>query len=150
MTIPANAKIVSEQLPSDREVEAANHLRRIIAAQAEGNATLDLLDGDEKVSVTLTPSLSALLLELLRYIGDGSAVTLVPIHQMLTTQQTADILNVSRPHLIKLLEGGEIPYQSVGRHRRVLARDVLAFKATRDASRREALNDLMGHDSQLV
>jgi excisionase family DNA binding protein len=65
-------------------------------------------------------------LELLRRIGSGDAVTLIPIQQILTTQQAADLLTMSRPHLIKLTEKSDIPHRKLGRHRRREAGDVFA------------------------
>ena len=88
-------------------------------------------------------------LELLRYIGSGDAVTLLPSQQMLTTQQAADLLNVSRPYLIKLIEKGDIPYSMVGRHRRLKAEDVFAYKSTRGKARAEALGELIAESADL-
>ena len=87
-------------------------------------------------------------MELLRYIGQGDAVTLVPVSQMLTTQQAADILNVSRPFLVSLLEKGDIPHVTVGRHRRVKADDLFAYKKARDAKRSDALSELAELDAE--
>jgi excisionase family DNA binding protein len=109
------------------------------------------LDDKRKQSeVTLTPALSHLLMELLRHVGRGDAVTLVPVSQMLTTQQAADILNVSRPFLISLLDKEEIEYTLVGRHRRIKADHLFAYKRVRDEKRNTALSDLAELDAELL
>ena len=151
MTVPAHAEELGARLPSAREKAAANQLRQIIAAHAAGDAKLRVLDDDKRASeITLTPGLSTLLMELLRHVGRGDAVTLVPVSQMLTTQQAADILNVSRPYLISLLEKGEIGHTMVGRHRRIKAEDLFGYKRARDEKRRIALAELAHADAELL
>jgi len=149
MTMPAFAEVLGRRLPSATERAAANQLRQILAAQTSGDATLRVLgEGKTPTEITLTPGLSTLLMELLRHVGRGDAVTLVPISQMLTTQQAADILNVSRPFLIGLLEKGEIDFDHVGRHRRIRAEDLFAYKKARDLKRGNALADLAALDAE--
>ena len=151
MTIPAYAQELGGRLPSESERAAANQLRTIIAANASGDATLRVLGECKKpAEVTLTPALSGLLMELLRHIGRGDAVTLVPVQQMLTTQQAADILNVSRPFLIRLLERGDIPYTTTGRHRRIKAEDLFGYKRTLVDRRAAALAALAEADAALL
>ena len=79
---------------------------------------------------------------------DGQAITVAPIDQLLTTQQAADFLGISRPTLVKLLESGEIPHESpgAGRHRRVRLRDVLDYQ-DRKRSRRRLVLDELTHDA---
>ena len=152
MTMPAYAYELGGRLPSEGERAAANQLRTLLAAQAAGDMKLRVLDEDTRqpTEVTLTPGLSSLLMELLRHVGRGDAVTLVPVSQMLTTQQAADILNVSRPFLIALLEKGEIAFTTVGRHRRIKAENLFDYKRQRDEQRGEALSALAAADAEYL
>jgi len=148
--MPASAKGLGGRLPSDLERETANQLRSLLALQASGEVNLRVLDDDGKVvDVTLAPAVSKLLMEVLHPPGRGDAVTLVPVSQMLTTQQAADILNVSRPFLISILKKGRSP-STQSRHRRIRAEDLFAYKAARDKRRNEALSELAALDGELL
>jgi excisionase family DNA binding protein len=72
----------------------------------------------------------------------GNAISIVPEHRQLTTQRAANILGVSRPFLVRLVEDGDIPFHMVGSHRRIYLRDLLDYKRRRDAARHEAINDM--------
>jgi len=92
------------------------------------------------------PSLTDTLLDILRLISSGRGFRMMPVEAELTTQEAADLLNVSRPYLIKVLEKGDIPFVKVGRHRRIRAEDLFAYKTQRDQDRSEALAELAAMD----
>ena len=144
MTMPAFAESLGDRLPHAGERSVANQLRKIIA----GNNKLRFQG--QTAEIVLTPAIKDVLLEVLRHISSGDAVTIVPVSQMLTTQQAADILNVSRPFLISILGKGEIPFELVGRHRRIKAEHLFDFKKARDARRDQALSDLAELDADLL
>jgi excisionase family DNA binding protein len=96
--------------------------------------------GAEGRRAALPGSVADLLDEILKNMQAGKAVSVVAEHQSITTQRAANILGVSRPFLVRLLEGGELPFHMVGSHRRVYLKDLLAYKTRRDEERREALN----------
>jgi excisionase family DNA binding protein len=145
------AEELGSRLPSADEKAAANQLRKILAARMADGSKLRVRDDvSNSLEISLTPGLSRLLMELLRHVGRGDAVTLVPVSKMLSTQQAADILNVSRPFLISLLKKGEIEHTLVGRHRRVRAEQLFAYKRKRDEKRNKALSDLASLDAETL
>ncbi len=79
----------------------------------------------------------------------GHGVMIFPQHAELTTMEAADLLNVSRPYLIKLLEAGEIPYHKIGRHRRIRIEDVRAYKEESDKHSRAAMDELVALSEEL-
>lgn len=112
--------------------------RRAARARAPGAA----LVGPSGEQLPLPEPLYRLLERLVEVLARGDAVTIVPVGREVTTQQAADILNMSRQYLVRLLDGGRIPHRKTGKHRRLRIEDVLAFKAERDRERREQLDAL--------
>ncbi|WP_028222235.1 helix-turn-helix domain-containing protein [Paraburkholderia oxyphila] len=133
-------------LPSEQEAELARASGRdlsvVLSSRAETQQFDFKDDRGETRTVTLPTSFVRLMVEALAEIGQGNAVSLIPIHAELTSQEAADVLNVSRPYLIQLLDKGEIPYRKVNTHRRIRYDDVLAYKHRVDADRRAALDEL--------
>lgn len=83
-----------------------------------------------------------LLVRVATALQEGKVISLVPETQELTTQAAANILGVSRPHLIKLVESGELPFHKVGAHRRIRLKDLMEYQRLRDRGRREALDEM--------
>ena len=104
--------------------------------------TLRVKDGEQERPIELPAGAVALLMHVLESIAAGRGVTLIPENTELSTVQAADILNVSRPYLIKLLEEKAIPHRKVGKHRRILLEDVVAYKTVIDREREEVLAQL--------
>ncbi len=131
--------------PSEHDKRLASETSQILDRLVSTSHEVEFqLVGESLAHQTLSIPAPALRLlnEILKEMAKGNAVTLTPIHALLTTQEAADILNVSRPFLIGLLESGRIPYQRIGSHRRILYRDLMAFKEATDAARDEAMRAL--------
>src|SRR5262249_33054601 len=117
--------------------------RRLAAHLGEPEVQIQVIQNGRPGEVMEIPeSALRLLTRILAEMAEGNAVTLMPVHAELTTQQAADLLNVSRPFLIRLLDEGKIPYRKVGTHRRILLRDVRAYKQRIDSDRLKALGEL--------
>lgn len=134
------------KIPSESEVQLARTSSRILSGlNLKKSKTIDILletSNHHSNSVTLPLSAFKLLVNILTQMAEGNAVTLIPVHAELTTQEAADLLNVSRPYLIRLLEEKKIPFRKVGTRRRVLFQDLMDYKAKIDAARRKTLDEL--------
>ncbi len=133
--------------PTAEEAELARKSSRQLAQFPRQDLSVRIVDTDEQV--VLPASAVRLLIDLLSAMAEGNAVTLIPIHAELTTQQAADLLGVSRPFLVKQLEDGVIPYRKVGTHRRVLFSDLMVYKRSMTESRATALEELTSQGQEL-
>jgi excisionase family DNA binding protein len=130
-------------LPEAREVKAAIEGQRALAAflttRFETQHIQIFDEQNEAHRVELPTAALRLLIDILGALAEGNAVKVVPVHAELTTQEAADLLNVSRPHLVKLLETGELSYHKTGKHRRVRFADLMDYKARRDTASEQAM-----------
>ncbi len=141
---------------SDTELarESSRQLSRFLGKQSDAtqvpNFSLRVKMEDEPEEVIVIPaSAFRLLTDVLTQMACGNAVTLMPVHAELTTQQAADILNVSRPFLISLIENDKIPYRKVGTHRRIRFDDLMAYKQEIDKDRLNTLEELAREAQEL-
>jgi excisionase family DNA binding protein len=143
--------LLTPSLPSEADAEVAKESSRVLAAFLSKKNTLRvrLLDDPRKETVALPAPAVRLLVRILEETARGNAVTLIPVHAELTTQQAADMLNISRPSLIQLLDEGKIEFRRVGTHRRVRFEALMAYKRAREAERRAALAELARYDQEL-
>jgi excisionase family DNA binding protein len=121
--------------------DASRRLFRVIGASQRETCVVRFESAPDE-PVVLPAAAVRLLGAVLTELAKGNAVTLMPHHAELTTQEAADLLKVSRPFLIGLLEDGQLPHHKVGTHRRVRFADLMIYRRRRDAESEEALREL--------
>jgi excisionase family DNA binding protein len=138
-------------IPQDEDAQLSRESSRILAPHINSAARhIKIIEPDGTEQSALIPAAAyRLLVDVLTQMAQGNAVTLIPIHAELTTQEAADLLNVSRPYLIKQIEAGAIPYHKIGRHRRIRFEDLMAYKQQADATRSQALDELVAASQAL-
>ncbi|OQW59823.1 MAG: hypothetical protein A4S17_02745 [Proteobacteria bacterium HN_bin10] len=142
------ASVVKLRLPSPDERQLARQAYKSMQDEAANDAPVRLLTS-HGVAIDLPADAGQLLLDILDHMARGDAVTLIPVHAELTTQQAADMLNVSRPTLVKLLEEGRLAYQKPGRHRRIKFEEVMRYKQQSENARADALDELAAIGQEL-
>ena len=121
--------------------ESLGRLFDVLSGRSAARTTTLL--GPDGEHLVLPPEVFEVLRDVVAAMVQGQAVTIAPVHQRLTTQEAADLVGVSRPTLVKLLESGEIAFEQPGRHRRVRLADVLAYRDRASVDRRAALDRMV-------
>lgn len=135
--MPERTMTTNRLHPSDMDPKALDALVDLF--RGSGHVTLA---GDKGEQVELPAPLYTSLMHILRLMQEGRPVAMVPEDEEVSTQGAADVLGVSRQHLVDLLEDGAIPFHKVGTHRRVKIHHLLAYRKNRETARRDALNRL--------
>lgn len=120
-----------------------------VLARSKGPITARFSDSGQDATVELPPLALRYLMEIMNAVESGRSVTITPSHDELTTQQAADLLGVSRPFLIQLLDKETIPFRMVGSHRRIRYEDAMGYKEAIDAKRRRVLDRLASEAQEL-
>jgi excisionase family DNA binding protein len=138
-------------LPTEMDATLARETSRSLASRMRSKTPLSFRVGDAAKEETLQLPAPAvkMLVRILEEMARGNAVTLIPVHAELTTQEAAEMLNISRPSLIQLLDEGKIEYRKVGTHRRVRFDALMAYKRQADTERRAALTELASYDQEI-
>lgn len=139
-------------IPTDQDARLAQQVASAIdQSKAAGHGLRVQIDkaGREVTTLELPPAVAKLLVQILDEVGKGHAVTVVPSETELTTQQAADLLNVSRPFVVGMIEKGQLAARMVGNQRRLPLKDVLAYKKDNEARRSAALDELAKLDQEL-
>ncbi len=147
---PSKNKIST--VPTAKYIELAKEIASKIAARktsvSKKNFQYQITDG-KGLAVKVSESAFEILSEALKEMADGKAVMLTPIQAELTTQQAAELLNVSRPYLVNLLESGEIAFRNVGRYRRVKYKDILQYQKKLEKKGKTAMDELVKQAQEL-
>ncbi len=136
-------------VPTDEETERAKNFSRILAREFASAESVKIQREDGGQSIEIPRQVFNVLMRLLSVMSEGKAFSLIPMDKELTTQQAADILNVSRPYLNKILDLGEIAHRKVGRNRRIKFSDLMEYKKSQEQKSKDALQELADQAQEL-
>jgi excisionase family DNA binding protein len=134
---------LDQKVASESYSALASALNQIHSDQTE----IEIEETNEKIKIPL--SALKLLGEILKAMGDGKLISIVPIATEVTTQAAAEILSCSRPHLVKLLEDGKIAFTKVGKHRRIRFEDIMKYKRQMKEQQKQNIIDIMNSDEEI-
>ncbi len=137
--------------PEDTQLSAlSSHLLAQSLQTTGASHHIKVVTQDGSEHDVVIPALAInLLVEILTQISQGNTVSIMPVQAELTTQAAANLLNISRPHLIKLIDRGDLPCRKVGKHRRILSTDLVVYKQQKDRLRAAALDELAALSQEL-
>ena len=137
-------------IPSEKDMMLAKQSSRMLAAHLPETESVRLHLPEDGTEIVVPASALRFLMDVLAQMAKGNAVTLIPIHAEMTTQQAADFLNVSRPYLInEVLDKGKVPFRRLGTHRRILFEDLMTFKKESEVQSRKAFRELTQQAQEL-
>lgn len=147
----AALKMTDPNFPSEETRSAAREASRALSLlNGRGSVRVDAeAERGEKQHFVLPVEAVRLLTDVLSLLGEGRPVVVTPKDHTMTTQQAAELLNVSRPYVIRLIEQGKLQHQMVGTHRRILLHDLLVYKEAQDQISRSALDELTAEAQEL-
>jgi len=128
-------------------IESYEPLASTIVQLKSTNPEIEIEETGKKIKIPL--SALKLLEDILKTMSQGKPFSLVPVAAEVTTQKAAEILGCSRPHLVKLLQDGEIAYTKVGKHRRLMFEDVMAYRREMKKNQKQHLINMMKSDEEL-
>lgn len=147
---PISELIQPTETEMQEALEGSHQLARLMPSYGDKPFLIQAEDASGNLQPLLLPATAVKMLKtILVEMAQGHAITLIPYHAELTTQQAADFLNVSRPYLVGLLEAGKIPFHRVGTHRRVLFNDLKVYKENQDRVSSMALDALVAEAQEL-
>lgn len=128
-------------------LESYSVLSSVLKNITENDTEIEIEESKERLKIPFKAL--KLLGDILKSMGEGKPISIVPIATEVTTQKAAEILGCSRPHLVKLLEEGKINFTKVGKHRRILFEDILKYKAKMKLEQKKHIIDIMNFDEEI-
>lgn len=143
-------ELIDIRKPSKEEQLTALKSYSVLASSIDqlrnDNPEIEIEESEEKIRIPI--SALRLLADILKQISQGNPISIVPIATEMTTQAAAELLGCSRPHVVRLLEEGKIPFTKVGKHRRIKYEDIVRFKKDMKSKQRKRIQKLMELDEE--
>lgn len=150
MALHFNQPFGAAHMPTKQDIKLAKISSKYLAQFAGKDRSIEIvLDDTKDKSIKLPAMVFDILLYVLQQMAHGNAITITSIRAEMTTQEAADLLNVSRPFFIKLLDNKKIPFHKVGTHRKVHYQDIMQYKEQLYAARRKTLAELTAESQRL-